>query len=83
MALNSKKADFSSKAPVIEDPKIQSRTWFSSCYVRFSKRTANGAAHALAQEGAQYVVNTTKIWDYEVPERARVAVMGDSTQTVS
>ena len=51
MALNSTKADFSSEAAVIEDLKIQSRTWFSSCSIRFSRRSSNNVAHALAQAG--------------------------------
>jgi hypothetical protein len=34
-ALNSKKPDFSSEAAIIEDLKVQSHTWFSSCSIRF------------------------------------------------
>jgi hypothetical protein len=39
------------EAPVIEDIKVQSRTWFSSCSIRFSRRAANRAAHNLARFG--------------------------------
>ena len=67
MALNSTKADFSSEAAIIEDLKIQSRTWFSSCSIRFSRRSSNNVAHALAQAGIIMTVNSCKCWDYEVP----------------
>lgn len=83
MALNSKKPDCSSEAAIIEDIKIQSRTWFSSCPFRFGRRVSNQAAHALAQEGAKCNVNSSISWEYEVPACASVAVMGDSTLTVS
>jgi ribonuclease HI len=45
MVLNNRKPDYSREAPVIEDIKVQSRTWFSSCSIRFSRRAANRAAH--------------------------------------
>ncbi|KAI4994209.1 hypothetical protein ZWY2020_029257 [Hordeum vulgare] len=37
MALNSKKPDCSSEAAVIEDIKIQCRTWFSYCQIRVAE----------------------------------------------
>jgi ribonuclease HI len=83
MALNNPMPDFSSESSIIQDLKIQSRTWFSSCAVRYSKRATNTAAHELAQHGLNCDVNSTLSWEYEVPECARIAVMGDSAQIVS
>jgi hypothetical protein len=48
MTLSSKRPDFSTEAVVIEDLKLQSRMWFSSCSFRFTKRSSNGVAHNLA-----------------------------------
>jgi hypothetical protein len=76
-ALSSRKADFSREATIIEDLKFQSRMWFSSCNIRFSKRHTNKIAHALAQFGAQCVANSTISWEYEVPLCVSNAVMGD------
>ena len=83
MTLNSRRADFSREAAVIEDLKVQRRMWFSSCSIRYSKRSTNKVAHALAKEGAICSVNSFKSWEYEVPECARVDVMGDAAQLVS
>ncbi|KAI4994782.1 hypothetical protein ZWY2020_034685 [Hordeum vulgare] len=57
MALNSKKPDCFSEAAVIEDIKIQCRTWFSYCQIRFGRRDSNQAAHELAKEGMKCNVN--------------------------
>jgi ribonuclease HI len=83
MALNNPMPDFSSESSIIQDLKIQSRTWFSSCAVRYSKRATNTAAHELAQHGLKYDVNSTLSGEYEVPECASIAVMGDSARIVS
>jgi hypothetical protein len=83
MALNNPMPYFSSESSIIQDLKIQSRTWFSSCAVRYSKRATNTAAHELAQHGLKYDVNSTLSWEYEVPECASIAVMGDSARIVS
>jgi hypothetical protein len=82
-ALNSMKPDFSREASIIEDLKVQSRTWFSQCSIRFSKRSSNTVAHLLAQEGFNCDVNTSLAWEYEVPLCAEVPVMGDLAQIVS
>jgi hypothetical protein len=37
-ALNNRTPDFSSEATIIEDLKTQSRTWFSSCSFKSSRR---------------------------------------------
>jgi hypothetical protein len=67
MALNSRKPDW--EAAIIEDLKVQSRTWFSS--------------HELAKHGLGCDVNSTLLWEYVVPESASFYVMGDSAQIVS
>jgi ribonuclease HI len=38
MALNSSRPDFSSDAVIVEDLKVQMRTWFSSCKILFSRK---------------------------------------------
>jgi hypothetical protein len=48
-ALNNRAHEFSSEATIIEDLKIQSRTWFSTCSFKFSRRCTNIVAHVGAR----------------------------------
>jgi hypothetical protein len=77
MALSSWKPDYSTEPAIIEDLKIQSRMWFSSCCIRFAKRETNTVAHILAQLGAKCDVKSSLSWDYEVPACTVDAVKDD------
>jgi ribonuclease HI len=83
MALNSNTPDYSSEAVIIQDLKFQMSTWFSSCKVKFSRRNTNQVAHSLAKFGMNCNVDSVRCWEYQVPACARVAALGDLTQTVS
>jgi hypothetical protein len=83
MALNSRKPGFSRETVIVEDLKVQSRTWFSSCSILYTRRVTDRAAHELAQHGLKCDVNSTLLWEYEMPECASIAVMGDSAQIVA
>jgi ribonuclease HI len=83
MALNSKKPDFSREAAIIEDLKVQSKTWFYYCSVLYTMRATNKAAHELAKHDLTCDVNSMLRWEYEVPECASTAVMSDSAQIVA
>jgi hypothetical protein len=68
-ALNNRAHEFSSEARIIEDLKIQSRTWLSTCSFKFSRRCTNTVAHVITQVGARCDAND--------------AVMADLAQTIS
>ncbi|XP_071680743.1 uncharacterized protein [Lolium perenne] len=78
-AMNNPSVDFSPAAAIIEDLKIQCRTWFSKCSIVSCKREVNGVAHEFAKIGALCTSGTMKVWESDVPADIAVLVIGPIT----
>ena len=82
-ALNRRAPDCSHQAQAIEDIKVQSRLWFSTCVFAHCKREANMPAHHMARLGLSHQVGDTLVADHVLPANVAEFVMGDLAQHVS
>ncbi|KAE8776197.1 hypothetical protein D1007_51235 [Hordeum vulgare] len=76
-AVNSPCMDFSKHAVVLDDLKMQMRTWFFFCEVKACSREVNMAAHSLAKLGVACDADYALYWEYGVPAHVVAFVRGD------
>mgnify|MGYP002413863672 CR=1 FL=1 len=76
-ALNRRAPDCLRQAQAIQDIKVQSRLWFSSCVFAHCKREANMPAHHMAKLGLALQVEDVLVADDVIPAIVAKFVMGD------
>lgn len=69
--------DSSANAAVVEGIKFQMKMWFSKCEVWVCRRAANTVAHELAKIRSPCEADSSLCWEYDVPAKVAVHVMGD------